>query len=171
LDVGGYSSRPDASDVAEDEELQRVVSTVKIILKQFPETLLSIDTFRSRIADEALKNGAAIINDISAGVLDSDMLKTVALHQVPYIMMHLRGTPKTMQQQTDYNNLAQDILHYFSKKIALAQTHHIHDIIIDPGFGFAKTRQQNYQLLNKLELFQAFKTHFLVDVSRNYMIY
>lgn len=171
LDVGGYSSRPDASDVVEDEELRRVVSTVKTILEQFPEALISIDTFRSRIANEALKNGAAIINDISAGTLGNNMLKVVAAHQVPYIMMHMRGTPKTMQQQTDYDNLVHDILHYFSEKITFAQSHHIHDIIIDPGFGFAKTLQQNYQLLNKLELFQTFKTPFLVGVSRKSMIY
>lgn len=171
LDIGGYSSRPDATEVPEDEELQRVVSTVSVILKKFPKTLISIDTFRSRVAEEAISCGAAIINDISAGVLDAKMLGIVSKHQVPYVMMHMRGTPKTMQQHTEYNNLTQDVFDYFSERIAEARSHKINDLIIDPGFGFAKTQQQNYRLFDDLEYFKTFDLPLLVGISRKSMIY
>lgn len=171
LDIGGYSSRPDATEVPEDEELQRVVSTVSVILKKFPKTLISIDTFRSRVAEEAISCGAAIINDISAGVLDAKMLGIVSKHQVSYVMMHMRGTPKTMQQHTEYNNLTQDVFDYFSERIAEARSHKINDLIIDPGFGFAKTQQQNYRLFDDLEYFKTFDLPLLVGISRKSMIY
>lgn len=171
LDIGGYSSRPDATEVPEDEELQRVVSTVSVILKKFPKTLISIDTFRSRVAEEAISCGAAIINDISAGVLDAKMLGIVSKHQIPYVMMHMRGTPKTMQQHTEYNNLTQDVFDYFSERISEARSHKINDLIIDPGFGFAKTQQQNYRLFDDLEYFKTFDLPLLVGISRKSMIY
>ena len=171
IDVGAYSSRPNADDVSEDKELQRILPIVELILKTFPETLLSIDTFRSTIAKACIEAGAALINDISAGQLDENMLKTIAELQVPYIMMHMRGTPKTMQQLTDYDDLVKDIIFYFSERIITARDLGIIDVIIDPGFGFAKTLDQNFELLNKLELFKMIEKPMLIGVSRKSMIY
>ncbi|NJB72562.1 dihydropteroate synthase [Saonia flava] len=171
VDVGAYSSRPGAIYVSEEEELNRIVPIIDLLLKQFPDILLSIDTFRSTIADACLEKGAAIINDISAGNLDDKMLQIIAKHQVPYIMMHMRGTPQTMQQQAVYENLLEDILFYFSQKIAIARSLGINDIIVDPGFGFAKTTEQNYELLQKLDLFQILELPVLVGLSRKSMIY
>ncbi|MGA1227048.1 MAG: dihydropteroate synthase [Tamlana sp.] len=171
IDVGAYSSRPNADHVSEDEELKRILPIVNSILKEFPETLLSIDTFRSNVAKSCIEAGASMINDISAGKLDDNMLQTVANLHVPYIMMHMRGTPKTMQQQTQYDDLLKDILFYFSEQIVAAKALGIVDIIIDPGFGFAKTLEQNFELLNKLELFKMIEKPLLVGVSRKSMIY
>ena len=171
IDLGAYSSRPNADDVSEKDELSRILPIVKILIKEFPEIILSIDTFRSAIAKNCIEAGAALINDISAGNLDKNMLKTVAQLQVPYIMMHMKGTPKTMQQETNYNNLLKDILFYYSEKIAEARTLKINDIIIDPGFGFAKTVEQNFELLNKLELLNISELPILAGLSRKSMIY
>tara|TARA_R110002051_G_scaffold87897_3_gene154983 strand:+ start:55 stop:894 length:840 start_codon:yes stop_codon:yes gene_type:complete len=171
IDLGAYSSRPGADYVSEEEELKRVIPIVNLLINEFPEILLSIDTFRSKVAEEAIYNGAALINDISAGNLDLKMLDVIAKHQVPYIMMHMKGTPKTMQQFTDYKDLVTDILYYFSEKIADSNSKGIHDIIIDPGFGFAKTLEQNYELMQKLELFKTIKKPLLVGISRKSMIY
>ena len=171
IDLGAYSSRPGADYVSEEEELKRVIPIVNLLINEFPEILISIDTFRSKVAEEAIYNGVAMINDISAGNLDLKMLDTIAKHQVPYIMMHMKGTPQTMQQHTDYKDLLTDILYYFSEKIADSHSKGIHDIIIDPGFGFAKTLEQNYELMQKLELFKTIKAPFLVGISRKSMIY
>lgn len=171
LDIGGYSSRPGASPVSETEELDRVLPVVKIILKEFPDALLSIDTFRSSVAMACVKEGAALINDISAGNIDEKMLDVVANLHVPYIMMHMRGTPQTMMQNTEYENLSKDLIYYFSEKIALARSKGIMDIIIDPGFGFSKTIEQNFELAHHLELFETLDTAILVGVSRKSMIY
>lgn len=171
IDIGGYSSRPGAEFVSEEDELKRVLPVIKLILKHFPKTLISIDTFRSNVAKQAIKAGAAIVNDISAGRLDENMMKTVGELSVPYIMMHLRGTPKTMQQLTDYNDLLKDILAYFGERIAKAHAAQIKDIIVDPGFGFAKTQEQNYKLLNYFELFKLTDKPILAGVSRKSMIY
>lgn len=171
IDVGAYSSRPNADHVSEDEELKRILPIIHLILKHFPKTLLSIDTFRSEVAKQGIEAGACIINDISAGKLDLKMLQTIADLKVPYIMMHMRGTPQNMQQQTNYKDLIKDILFYFSERIAAARALGIVDIIVDPGFGFAKTLEQNYQLLNKIELFKMIDKPFLVGVSRKSMIY
>jgi len=171
IDIGAYSSKPGADFVSEDEELARILPIIAPILKEFPEALLSIDTFRSRVAKECIQMGAALINDISAGKLDDTMLNTVADLHVPYIMMHMRGTPQTMQKQTVYNNLVKDILFYFSERIAAARQIGIVDMIIDPGFGFAKTLEQNFELLNQLELFNMLELPLLVGVSRKSMIY
>lgn len=171
IDVGAYSSRPGADFVSETEELNRIVPVVDLILKHFPETLLSIDTFRSKVAQTTINAGAALINDISGGHLDALMLETIGKLQVPYIMMHMRGTPQTMQQHTNYDDLIKDIIYYFSERISEAKTHHIHDIVIDPGFGFAKTLEQNFELLNKLELLNILDLPMLVGVSRKSMIY
>jgi len=171
IDIGAYSSKPGADFVSGDEELARILPIITRVLKEFPEALLSIDTFRSRVAKECIQMGAALINDISAGKLDDTMLNTVADLHVPYIMMHMRGTPQTMQKQTVYNNLVKDILFYFSERIAAARQIGIVDMIIDPGFGFAKTLEQNFELLNQLELFNMLELPLLVGVSRKSMIY
>ncbi len=171
IDVGAYSSKPNADNVSETEELQRILPVVDLIIKNFPEILLSVDTFRSEVAKQCIDAGASLINDISAGHLDKNMLKTVAKLKVPYIMMHMRGTPKTMQQQTHYKNLVKEILFYFSERIEKARALGIVDLIIDPGFGFAKTLEQNYELLNKLELLHITDLPLLVGMSRKSMIY
>lgn len=171
IDIGAYSSRPNADNVDENEELKRIIPIVNLILKTFPETLLSIDTFRSKVAEACIQSGAAMINDISAGKLDDNMLQTVADLSVPYIMMHMRGTPQTMQQQTNYDDLIKDIIYYFSERIAEARLLGIIDIIVDPGFGFAKTLEQNYELLNKFELLKMIDKPILAGVSRKSMIY
>ncbi|MUH34868.1 dihydropteroate synthase [Zobellia amurskyensis] len=171
IDVGGYSSRPGAQHVTEEEEIKRMLPLTELLMKQFPEIILSIDTFRSKVASVCLDAGAAIINDISAGKLDDAMLTTVAKYHAPYIMMHMKGTPQTMQQQTDYDNLLVDIIKYFSERIAAAKALGIVDIIIDPGFGFAKTVEQNYEVLKKLRLFQNLDHPLLVGISRKSMIY
>ena len=171
IDVGAYSSRPKADHVSENIELQRILPIVEAILKAFPDALLSIDTFRSQVAKKGIEAGAALVNDISAGTLDKDMLSTIATLRVPYIMMHMRGNPKTMQKKTKYDNLIKDIIFYFSERIAEARQLGIIDIIIDPGFGFAKKLEQNYELLNHLELFKMIEKQILVGVSRKSMIY
>jgi dihydropteroate synthase len=171
IDIGGYSSRPGADFVSVQEELNRVIPVVELILKHFPKTLISIDTFRSAIAKESIEAGAALINDISAGKLDENMLSTVGKLGVPYVMMHLKGNPKTMQQQTQYDDLLKDISTYFAEQIAKAHAKKINDIIIDPGFGFAKTLDQNFELLNKFELLQLIDKPVLAGVSRKSMIY
>ncbi|WP_179336791.1 dihydropteroate synthase [Winogradskyella ludwigii] len=171
IDIGGYSSRPNAADVGETEELNRVIPVIELILKHFPETLISIDTFRSNVAKQSIDAGAALVNDISAGQLDSNMLATVGKLSVPYIMMHMKGNPKTMQQQTQYDDLTKDIIAYFAERIAAAHQEKINDIIIDPGFGFSKTLDQNFQLLNQLELLQLIDQPILAGISRKSMIY
>lgn len=171
IDVGAYSSRPNAEHISETDELNRILPIVNLILRAFPEVILSIDTFRSEVAQKCIEAGAAIINDISAGKLDSNMLTTIAKLQVPYIMMHMRGNPKTMQKLTDYDDLLKDISYYFSERIAAANASGINDVIIDPGFGFAKTLEQNFELLNKLELFNTIEKPLLVGISRKSMIY
>jgi len=171
IDIGGYSSRPGAEHVSEDEELNRVVPVVELILKHFPDTIISIDTFRSSVAKQSIKAGAAMINDISAGKLDDLMLSTIGILGVPYIMMHMKGNPKTMQQQTEYNDLIKEIIAYFAERISEAHAEKINDIIIDPGFGFAKTLDQNYELLNNLELLNMLDKPMLAGISRKSMIY
>ncbi|WP_179008654.1 dihydropteroate synthase [Winogradskyella forsetii] len=171
IDIGGYSSRPNADDVSEAEELNRVLPVVELILTHFPKTLISIDTFRSEVAKRSIEVGAALINDISAGKLDDNMLSTIGKLGVPYIMMHMKGNPKTMQQQTHYQDLVKEIIAYFAERIAVAHQKKINDIIIDPGFGFAKTTAQNFELLNTLELLQLTDKPILAGVSRKSMIY
>ena len=171
IDLGAYSSKPNAEFVSEDQELQRIVPVVELLIKHFPDVLLSIDTFRARIAKACILSGAAIINDIAAGHLDGDMLPTVGKLKVPYIMMHMRGNPQTMVKLTQYSDIIKEMLFYFSERIQAARTHGIDDIIIDPGFGFAKTLTQNYEVLNKMELFDITGLPLLAGVSRKSMIY
>lgn len=171
LDVGGYSSRPGADFVSETEELNRVLPAIKAIHDHFPKAIISIDTFRSTVAKEAILAGASIINDISGGTMDDHMFATASNLQVPYIMMHMRGTPQTMSKLTSYDSITRDLLLYFSNQLAKAKKIGINDIIADPGFGFAKTRQQNFELLNTLELFTNLDIPYLVGISRKSMIY
>ena len=171
IDIGGYSSKPSAEFVSEDEELERLLPVVQQIVREFPTAILSIDTFRSKVAQATIENGAAIINDISAGKLDDTMLQTVAQLQVPYIMMHMKGTPQTMQSMAQYENIVKEMVFYFSERVAQARSLGINDIIIDPGFGFAKTIPQNFEVLTKLELFQMLELPLLAGVSRKSMIY
>lgn len=171
IDIGAYSSKPNADDISQEEELKRILPIIDLLLKYFPDIILSVDTFRSKVAKECVEKGAAIVNDISAGQLDDKMIKTVADLNVPYIMMHMKGSPQTMQQKTNYHNILKEILLYFSEKIANAKSLGIKDIIIDPGFGFAKSREQNFELLNILEGFKITNLPLLAGVSRKSMIY
>lgn len=171
IDVGAYSSKPNAEFIDGNEEIGRLVPTIKLVLKYFPETLISVDTFRADVARVAIESGACIVNDIAAGNLDDKMMPTVAELQVPYIMMHMKGNPQTMQGLAQYENVTKEILLYFSEKVARARSLGINDLIIDPGFGFAKTRRQNFEVLDNLELFQTFGLPVLVGVSRKSMIY
>ena len=171
IDIGAYSSKPNAEFVSEAEELKRIVPIVDLILEHYPETLISIDTFRSEVAKVCIENGAAIINDISAGNLDTEMMETIGKYNVPYIMMHMRGSPQTMQTMTNYENIVKEILFYFSERIAKARTFGINDLIVDPGFGFAKTLEQNYEVLQKMELFEMLELPLLGGFSRKSMIY
>lgn len=170
LDLGAYSSRPGAQFVSEKEEIDRVLPVIKILLNEFPETLLSIDTFRSNVANQSISAGASLINDISAGKLDDHMFKIIAQHQVPYVMMHMRGTPETMMKNTDYTDLTKEVLYYFSERIAKARSFGINDLIADPGFGFSKTLDQNYELFNDLEIFRNLNVPLLLGISRKSMI-
>ncbi len=171
LDIGGYSSRPGASDISEEEEVSRILEPIKEISKSFPKVPISVDTFRSNVARKAVEAGAAIVNDISGGLLDDQMIDTVSELQVPYIMMHMRGNPRTMTKLTEYSKVTLDVLSYFSERIMLARKAGINDIIVDPGFGFAKTAEQSFELLNQLELFRPLELPILVGVSRKSMIY
>jgi len=171
IDVGTYSSRPNAEFVSTEEEMNRMKFVLKILTKEFPDVIYSIDTFRSEVAQMAIESGAAIINDISAGNLDEKMMSVVGKYQVPYIMMHMIGTPQTMTKFTNYQNLIKDIMFYFSQKINLARQHNINDLIIDVGLGFSKTLAHNFELLQNLELFDVFGLPNLIGVSRKKMIY
>ena len=171
IDIGGYSSRPGADNISPDVELARVLPIVKLIKERFSKILISIDTFRSEVAKQCVENGADIINDISGGSLDSKMFETVAKLNVPYIIMHMRGNPSNMMDKTDYENIIEEMENYFSKKIELAKSFGINDIIIDPGFGFAKTTEQNFDILKNLTSFKKLDKPLLVGVSRKSMIY
>jgi dihydropteroate synthase len=171
LDLGAYSSKPNAAFVTEKEEIERLTPILKAVVKEFPQLCISVDTFRSAVARLGLEEGVSIVNDISSGNLDTEMMKTVAHYQVPYIMMHMRGTPQTMIQHTDYDNLIQEILFYFSERVAMARSYGINDLIVDPGFGFSKNTTQNFELLQKLNLFKTLSLPLLVGVSRKSMIY
>jgi dihydropteroate synthase len=171
LDLGGYSTRPGAADISIEEEIARVIPAISEIKKNFPDTLLSVDTFRSQVAKAAVEAGAELVNDISAGNLDPEMLPLVAQLGVPYIAMHMKGSPQTMQTETSYTDLVPDVLAYFGEKIEQFRKFGIKDVIIDPGFGFAKTREQNFELLRNLSSFKRLGLPVLVGLSRKSMIY
>lgn len=171
IDIGGYSSRPGAAEVSETEEQERVIPLLKALISRFPNLLISIDTFRSRIANEAIDNGAVLINDISAGNIDSRMFEVVAKHKSAYCMMHMRGTPQNMMDDCAYENLMNEIIQYFSVKIDALKEKGIINIIIDPGFGFSKSIEQNFELLNNLDQLKLFNLPILAGLSRKSMIY
>lgn len=171
IDIGAYSSRPKAKHISLDEEWQRLEKTLQIINKEFPQAILSVDTFRSEIAWRSVDNGADIINDISAGNLDLEMFDIVADLNVPYIMMHMQGTPQTMQDNPHYDCIEKEVANYFLNKVKTLQQKGLSKIIIDPGFGFGKTLEHNYQLLNNLEELHTLELPLLVGVSRKSMVY
>lgn len=171
IDVGAYSSRPGAKHISEEEELNRILPVIKLLISEFSSVLISVDTFRSNVAEQCIHNGACIINDIAAGEMDATMFSTVAKLQVPYIMMHMKGTPQNMQQNPTYENVVTDLLYYFSKKIAELHKLGVNDIITDVGFGFGKTIAHNYQLLKHLALFKNLETPLLAGLSRKGMLY
>lgn len=171
IDIGGYSTRPGADNISPEVELARILPIVKLIKERFSKILISIDTFRSEVAKQCVENGADIINDISGGSLDSKMFETVAKLNVPYIIMHMRGNPSNMMDKTDYENIIEEMDNYFSEKIELAKSFGINDIIIDPGFGFAKTTKQNFDILKNLTYLKKLNKPLLVGVSRKSMIY
>lgn len=171
IDIGAYSTQPNAPFVSEEDELVRILPVVKVIKKEFPEAILSIDTFRSQVAKQCVDLGASIVNDVSAGFLDTEMLAVVGKLKVPYIMMHMKGTPQSMQKFTDYDDVMKDMMFYFSERIAQAKAFGIVDVILDPGFGFSKMLNQNYEVLNKLELLKTFELPILSALSRKSMIY
>lgn len=171
LDIGGYSTRPGAAYVKTEEELRRVLPALTLLLKEFPEALISIDTFKSKVAAACLQEGAAMINDVSAGLLDEDMMEVVGKYRVPYVMMHMKGTPHTMKHLNQYEDMMREILLYFSERIKAARNHGIADVIIDPGFGFSKNISQNFELLKKLEFFDMLELPLLAGLSRKSTIY
>ena len=171
IDVGAYSSRPGADHVSEEEELRRILPAVVLLLREFPDIYLSIDTFRSRVAKKTIEAGAAVINDISGGNMDALMFKTIAQLQVPYILMHMQGTPQTMQNHPRYEHITTDLIQFFSEKIDELRRLQINDVIIDVGFGFGKTILHNFQLLKELHHFQTFNLPLLAGVSRKSMLY
>ncbi|MDR2890074.1 MAG: dihydropteroate synthase [Alistipes sp.] len=172
IDVGGYSSRPGAEDVSVDEEVDRVMTGVEVVRAKAPGVVVSLDTFRSEVAAKVIKRfGACIINDISGGQIDPEIFDVAAKFRVPYILMHMRGTPKTMQEMTDYQDIVADVKDFFAEKIEFLRSRGVDDIILDPGFGFAKTTPQNFRLLAQLRQLQKFELPILAGISRKSMIY
>ena len=171
IDIGAYSSRPDGVNIDENEELNRVVPALELVNNKFPETIISIDTFRSKVAETCLNSGASIINDISAGEMDKKMMEIVGKYKVPYVMMHMKGNPQNMMNKINYDKMLKEIMQYFSKKINQAISHKINDIIIDPGFGFAKDVNQNFDLLNNMDILKILEKPMMVGISRKSMIY
>jgi len=172
IDVGGYSTRPTAGFVSPEEELERLSRALDIIRKSYPEAILSVDTFRASVAESVIKNfGVDIINDVSGGTLDENMFDVIAKYNVPYILMHMRGTPQTMQTLTDYENFIEEVMRFFAERIIKLTELGVSDIILDPGFGFAKTAPQNFELLQKLACFQTFGRPVLAGLSRKSMLY
>lgn len=170
IDVGGYSSRPGAIDISEQQELDRIIPIIKFIKKTFVNLPISIDTFRAKVAEKSILHGAGMVNDISAGELDTKMFETIAELQVPYIAMHMKGTPQNMQNNISYIDIISEMTSYFSEKINRLHQLNINDIIIDPGFGFSKTLALNYEVLNKLDILKNIGKPILVGFSRKSMI-
>ncbi len=171
IDIGAVSTRPGSIAISELEELERLLPAIKSIKSTFPNAILSVDTYRSKIADMAIKEGVNIINDISSGEFDESMFKVIAKHKVPYIMMHTQGSPENMQQNPIYQNVTKEIIYFFSQKLEIIRKLGINDIILDPGFGFGKTIEHNYQILSELSLFKFAECPILIGISRKSMIY
>ena len=171
IDIGAQSTRPGATLIQADDELFKLLPIIRLLKTEIPEIIISIDTFWAKTANECITAGAHIINDISAGEMDAKMFNTIAKLQVPYIIMHIQGTPKNMQKRPTYNNVVAEVISYFDKKITLLKANGVEKIIIDPGFGFGKTLAHNYQLLNSLDQFNKFELPVLIGTSRKSMIY
>tara|TARA_B100000809_G_scaffold266760_2_gene331295 strand:+ start:30283 stop:31107 length:825 start_codon:yes stop_codon:yes gene_type:complete len=171
IDVGAYSSRPGATHISEEEELNRMLPIIELLVSEFPEILISVDTFRSNVAIKCIEKGACIINDISGGNADAKMFETVTRLQVPYIIMHMKGTPQNMQNNPTYTNITQEIILDFSKKAHTLKQLGLNDLIIDVGFGFGKTIEHNYELLQNLALFHKLNCPILTGISRKSMLY
>ena len=171
IDIGGYSTRPKAETITQDEEIRRLSEGLEIILKKFPDIFISVDTFRSGVARQMVKNfGVAMINDVSGGTLDDMMFETVAGLKVAYVLMHMRGTPQTMQLNLKYEDVVSEVIYFLEKRLAQLYLLGVKDVVIDPGFGFAKSLEQNYKLLNKLEYFQQLNAPVLAGISRKSMV-
>ena len=171
IDIGAMSTKPNAKELPEEEELTKIVHTVQLLRERFPDVVLSIDTYRATVAKAAIESGANIINDISGGTFDPDMIPTVGKLQVPYVLMHTPAKPAEMQQHTDYKDILGEMLQFFGRQIAQLHEQAVHDIILDPGFGFGKTLEQNYFLMQNLEVFHELGYPLLVGISRKSMIY
>ena len=171
IDVGAYSSKPGATHISENEELQRIVPVIKLLIKNFPDIIISVDTFRSSVARETINAGAAIINDISGGNMDKKMFETVADLKVPYILMHMLGTPQNMQLNPVYKDVTQEIISFFAEQIFKLHQLKLNDIIIDVGFGFGKTNNHNFEILKNLSLFKSLDAPILAGISRKSMLY
>jgi len=171
IDVGAYSSRPGAKHISEEEELKRIVPVINLLVKNFPEIIISVDTFRSKIAQETINYGAAIVNDISGGKMDDKMFETVAKLQVPYILMHMLGTPQNMQKNPVYKDVTKEIISFFAAQIQKLHQLKLNDIIIDVGFGFGKTIDHNFEILKNLSLFKNLDAPILAGISRKSMLY
>lgn len=171
IDIGAYSSRPNAKHISEDEELKRLLPIIELLIHNFKDILISTDTFRANVAEKSIASGACMINDISGGEMDKNMFKTIAKLQVPYVLMHIKGIPQTMQNNPEYQNILTEIFYYFSKKITQLRDLKVNDIILDPGFGFGKTLDHNYKLLKNLNLFGEFDLPLLAGISRKSMLY
>lgn len=171
LDIGGYSTRPGASNVPVKEEVERIVEAINVIKQEYPTAVISIDTFRSAVARKAVEAGADIINDVSGGQLDPGMFSAVAELRVPYILMHMRGTPENMTSLVDYDHLLNELVDYFQKKLHALRALGVADVVIDPGIGFAKTPEQGFEVLRYLDYLQVLETPVLIGVSRKSLIY
>ena len=171
LDIGGYSSRPRSAHISSEDEINRVLPVIKMIKNEFSTSILSLDTFRSEVARVGIENGVDIINDISAWELDPNLLDVISHYKCPYILMHMKGNPQTMQMNTDYTNLFAEMISFFSKKIQILHQNDVYDIVLDPGFGFGKTVDQNYEILQNLQHYKILEKPILVGVSRKSMIY
>jgi len=170
IDVGGQSTRPGAKRIDEKSEAEKVIRALQLLKNKFPDAVFSVDTFNASVAEAAIKEGAAIINDVSGGTMDNKMFEVIAQHKVPYVLMHIQGTPETMQKNPSYKNVTAEVMDYFAEKIAALRSMGVNDIIIDPGFGFGKTIEHNYSLLARLELFRIFGLPVLCGFSRKSMV-
>lgn len=171
IDIGGYSSRPGADEISLNEELNRTIPVIGSIVNLFPNSIISIDTFRAEVARQAIEAGAHMVNDISGGALDSKMFELIAHYRVPYVLMHMKGNPQTMQSQAVYNNLVKEVIDYFHIKLNHLRQLGISDVIIDPGFGFAKTVSQNFELLKHMDTLQVLERPILAGLSRKSLIW
>ncbi len=171
LDIGGVSSRPNAGFVSEEEELKRVIPVIRLIRNNFPDAFISVDTFRSEVAEQAILEGVHLINDISASDIDEGLSDVIAKAEIPYVLMHMKGVPATMQQNPDYQNVLLDVMDFFIKKIAFLNNKGIHDIILDVGFGFGKSVEHNYQLLRNMHIYNSLDLPLMIGISRKSMIW